>query len=562
MKQIFVREYGIIPENRKENAWNLRKMLQAIRNEHDIEIIFEEGTYHFYPDYANEKLLYISNHDEDTIKKVAFDLTGMRRVSILGQNTQFMFHTDIIPFHIDQCEEIKIEGITIDYWRTGYSEGKIVELSDTKMVLEIDREKYPYRVVHNKIYFEEEKGLSELYCGCLEMDGERNAPVYQGHDISFNKPYASSYGACFREAGENLLEIELTEDQKFLKTSRVGNYMVLRHHWRTHPCFYITNSKDISLKNINIYHCTGMAVIVQFTENIVLDEVNVCINPQKKRCFTATADGFHFVYAKGKIHIKNCLLENQLDDPVNIHGIYGRIHKVLNKREVLVELVEGMQKGVKLGDQGDVFSVINNVNMMECEQGKIQSLEMLNKDYMFVVFEEEMEHLKPGFVVENRSYVPDVLIEGCTFRNNRARGLLLTSAGEVVVRNNYFSTPGSAILVEGDSNYWFESGATNHIVIEENEFVDCAYVSDWGKAPIQVSPSAEVWEEEERYHQCLEIRRNTFKCFDERLVNAMNLKMLIFEQNKIEKTGTFPKIPGNALELDGILEVKTDLKEK
>lgn len=104
MKQIFVREYGIIPKNRKENAWNLRKMLQAIRNEHDIEIIFEEGTYHFYPDYANEKLLYISNHDEDTIKKVAFDLTGMRRVSILGQNTQFMFHTDIIPFHIDQCE--------------------------------------------------------------------------------------------------------------------------------------------------------------------------------------------------------------------------------------------------------------------------------------------------------------------------------------------------------------------------------------------------------------------------------------------------------------------------
>ena len=173
-----------------------------------------------------------------------------------------------------------------------------------------------------------------------------------------------------------------------------------------------------------------------------------------------------------------------------------------------------------------------------------------------------MEYLKPGFVVENRSYVPDVLIEGCIFRNNRARGLLLTSAGEVVVRNNYFSTPGSAILVEGDSNYWFESGATNHIVIEENEFVDCAYVSDWGKAPIQVSPSAEVWEEEERYHQCLEIRKNTFKCFDERLVNAMNLKMLIFEQNKIEKTGTFPKIPGNALELDGILEVKTDLKEK
>lgn len=559
MKQIFVKKCGIVPEDRKENTLQLRKMLQEVQNESDIEIIFEEGTYHFYPDYASEKLLYISNHDEDTIKKVAFDLTGMRKVSILGNHTQFMFHTDIIPFHIDQCEEIKVEGITIDYNRTGYSEGKIVELFEKKMVLEIDRTEYPYRVIHDRVFFEEEKGLSELYCGCLEMDGERNAPVYLGHDISFNRPYAFSYGAKFREAGENLLEIELTEDQKFLKTSKVGNNLILRHHWRTHPCFYLTNSKDISLKNINVYHCTGMAVIVQFTENITLEKVNICIHPEKKRCFTATADGFHFVYAKGKIHIKDCLLENQLDDPVNIHGIYGRIHKVISKREVLVELVEGMQKGVKLGNEGDVFAVINNVNMMECERAEIKSFEMLNKDYMYVVFGEDMEYLKPGFVVENKSYVPDVLVEGCTFRNNRARGLLLTSAGEVVVRNNHFETPGAAILVEGDSNYWFESGATNHILIENNEFVDCAYVTDWGSAPIQVSPSAEVWEEDRRYHQCLEIKNNTFRCFDKRLVNAMNLKTLIFEQNKTEKTETFPEIPGEALELNGVMEVKADL---
>ena len=96
-------------------------------------------------------------------------------------------------------------------------------------------------------------------------------------------------------------------------------------------------------------------------------------------------------------------------------------------------------------------------------------------------------------MVENKSYVPDVLIEGCIFRNNRARGLLLTSAGKVVVRNNRFQTPGAAVLIEGDSNYWFESGATRNILIEENEFDNCAYVSGWGMAPVQVSPSALVW---------------------------------------------------------------------
>ena len=198
MKQILVREYGILPEDRKENTWNLQKLLCKVRKEEDVEIVFERGTYHFYPDYAVEKLLYISNHDEDTIKKVAFDLAGMKKVSIVGNQTEFIFHTDIIPFHIDRSEDIKIEGIEIDYWRTGYSEGKIVEISEKKMLLEINREEYPYKVMHNRVYFEEEKGLSELYCGCLEMDAERNAPVYLGHDISFNRPYSSSYGAVFR----------------------------------------------------------------------------------------------------------------------------------------------------------------------------------------------------------------------------------------------------------------------------------------------------------------------------------------------------------------------------
>lgn len=557
MKQFLAEDYDILPEDRRENTWNLRKMLREIEKG-EAEILFKEGTYHFYPDYAVEKLLYISNHDEDTIKKIAFDFSGMKKIRVIGKQTQFIFHTDIIPFHIDNCEEIQLTGINIDYARTGYSEGKIVDVSDKKMLIEIDKALYPFKVIHNRVFFEEEKGLSELYCGCLEMDEDRNAPVYMGHDISFNRPYASSYGAVFREVDEKLLEIELVEDQKFLQTSKIGNYLIFRHHWRTHPCFYVTDSREILLKDINIYHCTGMGLIAQFTENITVDHVNLCLHPEKKRHFTATADGFHFVYAKGKIYIKNCLLENQLDDPVNIHGIYGRIHKVINDREILVELVEGMQKGVKLGNSGDIFAVVDNATMLEKEQGKIKELHMLNKDYLHIIFETEMQSLKEGFVVENRSYVADVLIEGCTFRNNRARGLLLTSGGEVVVRNNYFSTPGAAILIEGDSNYWFESGATKHVLIEQNEFEDCAYVPDWGEAPIQVSPSAQVWEEGKRYHQYLEIKDNLFRCFDERLVWASNLKKLVFRGNTKEHTETFPPILGKEFQLNGVLEFQTD----
>ena len=57
MRQIHVRDYGIIPGDEKETTLKLRKMLQEIRQEENLEIRFEKGIYHFYPDYAGEKLL-------------------------------------------------------------------------------------------------------------------------------------------------------------------------------------------------------------------------------------------------------------------------------------------------------------------------------------------------------------------------------------------------------------------------------------------------------------------------------------------------------------------------
>lgn len=556
MRQIHVNAFKIFPKDMRENTLHLRTLLDECRRSgEETELLFEEGVYHFYPDYAVEKLLYISNHDEDTIKRIAFDLTGCRNLKLCGNNTEFRFHTEIIPFYIHECENVTVEGITIDFERTGYSEAVIRELEPQRMVLEIDKNEYPYEILHGRLFFRGENFFNEMTHGCLEMDAERMAPVYMGHDFSLNRPYPWSYGAVFRELSEGLVEVTLMGDKEFLKTSKAGNRLILRHHARTHPAFYVTYSKNTVLRDIMLYHCVGMGVIAQFAENLTMERFDIRIHPEKKRVFTITADGFHCIYCKGQILIKDCFLENQLDDPVNIHGIYGRIHKIISDREIIVELVEGMQKGVPLGKAGETFGVINNETMLDVSSGVIEEHRMLNYDYQYMRFEQQVEGLREGFVVENKDYVPDVLVEGSTFQNNRARGLLLTSAGVVVVRNNTFRSAGAAILIEGDSNYWFESGATKSILLEKNKFIDCAYVPDWGEAPIQVSPSAKKYADGVRYHKYLEIRDNDFYCFDERLVSARNIEEICMYGNRIYKTDSFQPIPGEKMKLEGVLRV-------
>lgn len=553
MNKILVKDWGIRPTKDKFNALNLRELLNTVRKAGNVILEFEEGEYHFYPDYAKEKLLYISNHDEDTIKKIAFDLTDFSNLKISGKNTHFVFHTEIIPFYLHNCDTVSIQGISMDYQRPSYSEGTILNVDSKTMVISIDRNKYPYFIKHNRIYFTGENFCHELACW-LEMDQERIAPVYNGRDIEFNGPN-SGHSTLWKEIEDGVAQVSLTDEtQNFLETSRIGNKIILRHHPRNHPAIYITDSKNIVCSDINIYHATGMGLIAQFTENITLNNFNVTFNPNNKRIFTVIADSTHFVYCKGIIHISDCLFENQLDDAVNIHGIYFRVEQVLSDTEVIVELVHHQQKGVKIGEEGDNLALVNNKTMFTYDNVVIAEVRRLNKDYSYIKFDRPILNIKCGHVVENISYIPDVIIEKCKIQNNRARGILLTSAGKVIVRENYFKTSGAAILVEGDSVDWFESGATKDIVIENNIFDNCDYVTGWGYAPIQVSPSAQKIIDNERYHKKMVICSNKFKCFDNRLVYARNIEHIEFSNNIIEPSNDFPPISGKAFELIDILK--------
>lgn len=544
MKKILASDFGIHPSNDKKSILNVYKMIEYLKEHQETCIVFVEGEYHFYPDYASEKLLCISNHEEDTLKRIAFPLVNLENITFKGEGTHFKFHTEIIPFYLENCRGIQIEGIEIDYARTAYSEGEIVEASEDRVVFSIDKDNYPYEIKHRRIYFQGENFIHELGL-CLEIDSTTYGPTYDTKDIYLNEPTYAELGAVFRELEPGIVEMCLTENKlKQFKTKlTVGNKLILRHHPRSHPAYFVKDSEDVILKDNTIFHAAGMGFIAQHTRNITLDNVQIKVNPDNKRVFTTTADATHFVYCSGKIVIKNCLFENQLDDPVNIHGIYAQITDKLSDTEIIVKLVHFQQLGVRIGKVGDKIGFTNNETMLRYEEAIIEEIKPLNKEYTYIKVKKTLANIELGHVIENLEYIPDVVIQGCTFRNNRARGCLLTSAGDVLVENNYFHIAGAAILVEGDANYWFESGAIQNITIKNNIFDNCAYVSDWGKAPIQVTPVVKKVEVgETRYHKKMLIADNKFYCFDERLIHASHIEEIIFTNNEITKTNRFPAL--------------------
>ena len=94
----------------------------------------------------------------------------------------------------------------------------------------------------------------------------------------------------------------------------------------------------------------------------------------------------------------------------------------------------------------------------------------------------------------------------------------------------------------------------NRLEISENTFDNCAYIPAWGKAPIQVSPSAKKLEEGSYYHKYMSITHNVFRCFDRRLLWIKNIEQVIFTDNRVEYTKAYKPIFGDRFVMEHVGE--------
>lgn len=129
-------------------------------------------------------------------------------------------------------------------------------------------------------------------------------------------------------------------------------------------------------------------------------------------------------------------------------------------------------------------------------------------------------------------------------KRHRARGILATTPKDVIIEDNYFHSAGTGILIEGDTDYWFESGANRNVHIRRNIFDNCLTSGnkhgdrwEWGDAIITITPSHQPQSTDtEPYHKGIYIYDNEFRVFDVPLLHARSVHNLTFEHNRIIQT--------------------------
>ena len=537
--------FGLKANSSKNASPVLQKALAKIKAEYKegekVILRFPEGRYEFHEKGAAVREYYISNHDQTNPKKVGIALEDMKNLTLDGQGSEFVFHGRMLPVSLLRSENCLLKNFSIDFENPHIAQVKIVENDPQDGIVFEPAPWVDYRIAKDSIFEAHGEGWTMRHSWGIAFDGDTKHLVYNTSDIGCPTKGAS-------EVAPRRIHAPGWKDARLVP----GTVVAMRGWGRPTPGIFLSHDVNTTIENVKVHYAEGMGLLAQLCENITLEKFGVCLKGDADpRYFTTQADATHFSGCKGKIVSCNGLYEGMMDDAINVHGTYLKVVKRVDDRTLVGRYMHGQSWGFEWGCPGDEVQFIRS-NTMELvgKQNKIISIRPYDKEQtegareFLITFQEPVDQVineQSGFGIENLTWTPEVLFSGNVIRNNRARGSLFSTPRKTIVENNLFDhTSGAAILLCGDCNGWFETGACRHVIIRKNRFVNAlTNLFQFTNAVISIYPEIPDLKGQQQYFHGgpeggIVIEDNEFETFDAPILYAKSVDGLVFRNNTIK----------------------------
>ena len=537
--------FGLKANSSKNASPVLQKALAKIKAEYKegekVILRFPEGRYEFHEKGAAVREYYISNHDQTNPKKVGIALEDMKNLTLDGQGSEFVFHGRMLPVSLLRSENCLLKNFSIDFENPHIAQVKIVENDPQDGIVFEPAPWVDYRIAKDSIFEAYGEGWTMRHSWGIAFDGDTKHLVYNTSDIGCPTKGAS-------EVAPRRIHAPGWKDARLVP----GTVVAMRGWGRPTPGIFLSHDVNTTIENVKVHYAEGMGLLAQLCENITLEKFGVCLKGDADpRYFTTQADATHFSGCKGKIVSCNGLYEGMMDDAINVHGTYLKVVKRVDDRTLVGRYMHGQSWGFEWGCPGDEVQFIRS-NTMELvgKQNKIISIRPYDKEQtegareFLITFQEPVDQVineQSGFGIVNLTWTPEVLFSGNVIRNNRARGSLFSTPRKTIVENNLFDhTSGAAILLCGDCNGWFETGACRHVIIRKNRFVNAlTNLFQFTNAVISIYPEIPDLKGQQQYFHGgpeggIVIEDNEFETFDAPILYAKSVDGLVFRNNTIK----------------------------
>ena len=534
----------------------IRRAIENAPAGEPLRITLDAATYRVSAEKAAEVFTFVSNHDSG-LKRAAFMLRGRRDIEIDGRGATLLLSGQaMMAFEIGDCENVTIRNLAIDWNRALNFQARVIAVDETADSVDIAAlPECNARVQDGQLVFGEGGGdtpnrvpwqcqVSRAWWQNLAwthwVDAATGralpAPAQQQFSAWNAKLGRPAQAQKIGDANDTTAANTFRLTHAFPRLPAVGAVLVAKGTLmpnRLSPAIHIARSSGVLVENVTVHHAGGMGLIAESSRDITLRRFQVRLPENSPRLVSTTADATHFVQCAGSILVEDCLLENMLDDGINVHGVHAIVDALLAPDRIGVRISHFQQLGLDYAAPGDRIRLISHDTLLPYAERTVKEIHPVNAAYIEIVFTEPVDAaLRPGSIMDNATRQPDLTFRRNTIRNNRARSVLVTTAGHVLIEENHFENPSaSVILIEGDGFVWYESGAVTDVLIRNND------ITATSPAPVFAISSKQTKTNDTPqppYHRNIRIEDNRITTTTGRLLETYRVDGLRFTGNKIQ----------------------------
>ena len=348
------------------------------------------------------------------------------------------------PVSFRFCENITLNGLTIDYKRPANSEGKIIKIGSNYV----------------DVQFPETEPVSE----------DLIMPRIMIYDIGME----SLVGPAMNYDKRKFISPQTIRfyGKKIYQQAKIGRILIAWSGFHYRPAILIYKSKNIILNDVAIRSQAGMGIVGHLSENITMNRLD--ITPKKGRYISTNTDATHFATNRGFIHFNDCKFAGQGDDATNVHTYYLRILDKTEENTCMLFLGRGTHSQYLDEPQiGDVLAVVEKNTLKEVGYVKVKQFWTYPEDMKVKIkYEGKLPKSINSYFLINMTANPGLEFINCHVKSHRARSVLVKTRKVLIEGCSFENTTGTAIHIgaEGD---WSEGPASHDVIVRNNTFNNC-----------------------------------------------------------------------------------------
>ncbi len=414
-------------------------------------------------------------------------LKNLNDVEIIAEGVEMICTETTRAITIENCTNLTLRGLTIDYDPLPFTQGRITALAPDKSWLEF-----------------------ELFDGYPDDELVRRIEIFDQTSHELKRDTLFNWQP-FESLGNRRYRVAKAEGYSFdpeVDLEEIGDLLVTNNHFApgggSVHTILSSHSKNLVLEDIRLYASDCFSYLEIYCDGTTYRNCSIDRRPPEqdlkprayKRLRSGNADAFHSKHALRGPQLLNCTAKHMGDDAVNICGEYymimgskGPTLRILAAKEINlavgapVELVS--YTGERLPDA--TVTAIADDGVVQAEEIQFLAAQRMNKGTQrqlsepstkayAITLDREVE-IPRGSVIASMNHMGNgFLVQNCDFGMNRSRGILIKGSQGALIDNRLHGNWGSAILVQPEW-WWLESGSSNDVEIRGNVISNCRDVA-------------------------------------------------------------------------------------